>query len=697
MKKLTLKILSVIMACVAAFSVAGCTKQGNENKEQEKPSTSQPKAFEGTHIYTAPETDRFLVKDGACAYTVVVPSVTSAFINKAKTEFLYFFKKATGISLRMISDDQLAYSEHSVGTKYISLGETSLLRSTDIDYGTELLEADGGRIKTKDDNIYIVGGSDAGTLFAVYTFMRITFNYESYTTNTIVIDENVRNLKLRDYDVTDVPDFYRRLPGSAPVQGDTKYSDYDAKYFMHRMGYRETNSRQKYRVHAVRPADNDQGFEVRNDIAEIGHTSDTILTKSEWYNLHPEWFSTNGLQWCYTARGDEASFELMTNMVVECIKYSLITYKESYPDAFSIAVQQEDNDEWCACEACGTLKSKYGTVMGSVIRFMNVVGKKIDAWMALPENAEYRNDNLKIEMFAYMGTENPPARYNETTKKWEPIDDSVILYKNIQVEQAYIYTDHQQSWFSEFNKEFKDKADGWAALGNADQFSWFLYDTLQYNPLYLYDSFNFYTSENFQYRASKGRLSMYVEGNAKYLACSAWVNLKTFLIARLSWDSSLSETELINDYFNAVYGPAAETMRTLFNNVRMYNYQQLEENELLKRHSIFNNVALKCEWKINVLDSWISLADKALTEVEIYKKMNPGIYDRYCYNIELEAISPIYIMLANHEDLLSSTKKNDLISRLRADFTRWPNMEEIGYAHMAGRLIDYVDSITVVE
>ncbi len=692
MKKITLKILSVAMACIASLGVFGCKK--DDTTEEPKNKTT---AFEGTHIYTAPETDRYLVKDGACAYTLVVPSVSSDFLNKAKTEFLYFFKKATGISLRMVSDDQLTSGVHSAGTKYISLGETSLLRSTDIDYGTELLEADGGRIVTKDDNIYIVGGSDAGTLFAVYTFMRITFNYESYTTNTIVIDENVRNLKLRDYDVTDVPDFYMRTPGATPVKGDTKYSDYDAQYFMHRMGYRETNSKQRYRVHAVRPADNEQGFEVRDDITDIGHTTDTILTRSAWYDLHPEWFSTMGLQWCYTAHGDEASFDLMTDMVVECIKYSLITYKDSYPDAYSIAVNQEDNDEWCSCETCGTLKSKYGTVMGAVIRFINVVGKKIDAWMALPENAEYKNDNLKILLLAYMGTENPPVRYNEDTKKWEPIDDSVILYKNVQVEQAYIYTDHQQSWFSEFNKEFKDKADGWAALGNADQLSWYMYDSLQYNPLYLYDSFNFYTSENFQYRASIGRAGMYVEGNSKYLACSAWINLKTFLIARLSWDSSLSETKLIDDYFNAVYGPAAETMRTLFNNVRMYNYQQVEANELFKKHSIFNNVALKCEWKINVLNSWIALADKALTEVELYKTIDPELYDQYCYNIELEAISPIYIMLANHENLLSSTKKNGLISRLRADFGHWPDMEEIGYAHMEGRLIEYVDSISVAE
>ena len=228
MKKRTVwKALSLALAATFCVGVVGC-KDDEEPQEEEGRKEPTRLAFtDGTHVYTAPETDKDFIKNGTCDYTVVVPEVTSNYIRTAQSEFLYFFKKATGIDLRVINDGQLTTKTHSDDTKYISIGETTLLKSTDINYSFETLNYDGGRIVTKGNNIYIVGGYDSGTMFAVYTFLRLTFNYECYTSSTFVIDENVKNMKLKAYDVTDVPDFYHRSRGLGTADTVTAWDTYD--------------------------------------------------------------------------------------------------------------------------------------------------------------------------------------------------------------------------------------------------------------------------------------------------------------------------------------------------------------------------------------------------------------------------------------------------------------------------------------
>lgn len=44
----------------------------------------------------------------------------------------------------------------------------------------------------------------------------------------------------------------------------------------------------------------------------------------------------------------------------------------------------------------------------ALMKFMHDVGKKVDAWMELEENAAYRREDLKYMFFAYLDTSRPP-------------------------------------------------------------------------------------------------------------------------------------------------------------------------------------------------------------------------------------------------------------------------------------------------
>ena len=165
MKKLFSKLTRLaclLLTFVMSFSFIACAGTGNEGEEDtttnnqassentyidtEDYESTVPEGVEefGTHDYTAPMIeDKWLVKDGATLYTLVVPATTveadkTAF-NNSKREFLKFFEQATGIVLDVKIDTSLPVQTHSADQHYISLGKTTLLTSLGdtVDYSKE--------------------------------------------------------------------------------------------------------------------------------------------------------------------------------------------------------------------------------------------------------------------------------------------------------------------------------------------------------------------------------------------------------------------------------------------------------------------------------------------------------------------------------------------------------------------------------
>ena len=196
MMKKTNKILSLILAVISTVCFgAGCAGESVERVERN--------VYNGTHVLTAKETEKDFVKNGRCDYVLVTPKEDSKLLRDAKNEFLYFFEMATGITMKTATDEGLT---HNANSKYISLGETTLLNSANIQWDKKQLGTDGVRIATKDNSVFLVGGSDVGTVNSVYTFMELTFGLQVYYYDCIEIEKNVVNKKLKAYDVTDIPD-----------------------------------------------------------------------------------------------------------------------------------------------------------------------------------------------------------------------------------------------------------------------------------------------------------------------------------------------------------------------------------------------------------------------------------------------------------------------------------------------------------
>lgn len=652
MKKAIKRTLALLLAVCSIVSVgAGCKKK--KKNSDERP-VVKSEFTTGTHEYTAEETNEHMVKNGASEYVVVIPQNADQTIYKAKDEFIWLFKKATNAQLRWRYDGEL---QHSATDKYISIGETSLLNSTGLDKELALLGTDGHRIVTKDNSVYLWGGTPKGSLYSVYTFMSLTFDFEQYYKDCYEIQTDVTNLKLRSYDVTDIPDIALRTDNYG-LYTDTS-DDYDENNFATRM------MMGTHRYDPIMPV-----FVKYNEpdgsASEI-HNCDAYLPESVYKGEHPSWFSTQGnKQLCYTARGNETELELMIEECAKKVENSLkIFTPDKYPQKNVITLTIEDLPGICQCDKCKELATTYKTPCGAVIQFMNRMAAKVDAWMEQPENAAYKRDDFKMIFFAYNDLTYAPCEWDAKTQSWQPIDESVRLADNVGVYLAPIQSlDFQLSIYDEINTRGRENIDAWASI--TDSVYFWTYSTNFNALMYMYDSMNFFNSEGYQYLASKN--TKYIFNQAQHLqhgTGTGWHNLKMYLDAKLSWNTTLDVDELVDNYCRAMFKEAAPIMKSLYLDMRAYMAYINETYNLYQIKSVYAGIDKTQYWPLNTCLSWLDKCEAAWSAIEKYRTTDPELYKKLYYHIGAEYLFPSNHILKKLTTSVPSDQKSKIIKKYK--------------------------------
>ena len=615
-------------------------------------------SFDGVHELTATATENYLVQNGATEYVLVLPSGYSTTLSRAKDEFITLFKAATNIDLSasfVVEGDGLTADSG----KYISLGKTQLFSEAYPREDLSVLGRDGGRILTDGDDIYIVGGTDFGTLYAVYTFMSITFNYEQYSIDCMQIDETY-DKALLEYDVTDIPDFAYRINNYGIYDyGDE--TDENWAHFDERMGFGT------YRNDLLLTVFEEYG--TKSSPNGAFHNSKRYLPDAIYKTAHPDWYATDEAgsytgktQLCYTAHGDEDELALMIEECAKKIENSLTLYpRASAPYKNTVTLTVEDGDGYCTCSACLESVQTYGSYSGMIAQFVNRVGELVEVWMDKAENEPYRRDDFKIIFFAYNAATNAPCVKNENGE-WTAIDESVQLRSNVAVWLAPIKNiEYQQSIYAPINKGGKDNIEAWASL--SDEVYYWTYSTNFSYYMYPYDSFEFfYEDGGYEYLLANGGKYIFNQAqNTQQGALTAWHGLKLYLDAKLSWNCNLNVDTLIDGWFNATFKEAAPTMKSLFEEQRAYYAEMCEEYDLYQVRSIYTKVADPVYWKYNTLTEWLSLYDTALTSVAGYQTADPDLYAAIEKNIKTEWVSTAYMLLNLWTNKLGSENAEALL------------------------------------
>jgi len=346
-------------------------------------------------------------------YAVLLPETPTKSEVFASEELVRFFEQATNEVLVVIKENSKEFFAFS--GKYFSIGNTALFKQSGEILTLENMNVDGIRVFTKDGNALMNGFSESGKIYAVYEFLKTQFGFTVYAPDEIYIQQS-NSFALKDMDITSIPDFVGRdVHNYTPI--------YDPLYSL------------RIRSNGVRtvfPEEYGEGSVWSKTY--WCHSTFLLLPPDRYAENHPEWYTDNKLQLCIaTALEDTEEGRLMYSTFMENFKAVIL----AEPKAKYFIVGQEDVGYTCDREKSKRMNAQYGgekqASSGTLMVFINKVAREIKAW--LKETAPERADSVKIVIFAYQKTQQPPVTWNEEKGKYECVPE-VVPEDNIVVRFA---------------------------------------------------------------------------------------------------------------------------------------------------------------------------------------------------------------------------------------------------------------------
>ncbi|MBQ9734846.1 MAG: DUF4838 domain-containing protein [Clostridia bacterium] len=607
MKKFV-KLASIVMAAVTAFSLIGCNDSSNSdaNKVLTPDGTyltytnTIPKVEGTVHERKVGTTSHKIIQGGNSPYVIVLPAQKGNYLNKAYAEFNYFLNEAAGFKMDVISDAGVTYSDDAT---YISMGDTTILRESGITVDYETLGRQGYQIDTKGKSIFI-SGKERGCLWGMYDLLGELFGYEMLHNQYYTLDKNVTDLALPDFEIKEVPDF------------DYRVTSYGGIYL---------NETAATRMRMIR----DSNIYVKNTHS---HSSFRMVPPETYKSAHPEWYSNSGRQLCYTAGGDEKSYQELVKVASDFIIGKL---KEDLEHEL-VSMAQQDYNEWCTCDTCKASKDYYGTNAATAIHWTNDVADTVQAW--IDENQPGRD--ITFNMIVYHQTEKAPVKKDENGN-YVAIDDSVKLHDNVAANIAPIAADFVSSINDSANAAMKETFESWQAL--TDQYGSWLYDIVYCDKYRLvpYDTWG-NSPDMLRFLKNMGTYLVFPEAAISQQQQSNFDALKQYLWSKLMWDVNLDVTTLINHYIDTLYRDAAPMMKQAYWNMRaeLYNHKLLGRDG-----SCWTNSFKTKYWGKRYLVNQVEIIESAYALIEKYAQADPDYYAFAKDEIARESVGPRYMLV----------------------------------------------------
>lgn len=643
------KILIIFLVLVMAFCTFGCTGCKSCGEENDNPEVIK--------------TDKYLLKDGKTDYVIVVPEKSDSMENIAAEEMISIFNESTGVTLKTVSDSGLTFEKSS---KYISIGNTTLVSSSGLEVPEKAKGVNAYMIKTVGNSIFCVGGTEYGVVYGVYELLYRMLNFEQFYTDCYTLDKAVSDLTLDIYNIVHSPSILRRM-------GNDGF-----------MAYNPNVARRMRSPYTYTSLSMGMG-----KISSTGHNTLPILpieTYGEEYGDY--WYdnASNPNQLCWTAHGNEQMYDKMvktfSDRVKEVIKYCYKDGKKYF------IVSNMDDYSSCSCNACLKMYEKYGCDSGAFIIFINKVYDNIMQWMQTDaEGKNYYIEDFTIRIQAYYKFEKAPARYDSTQKKWVPIDDEIVLRPGVIVDIAPIFINYTKSIYDEDNKTYLDTFLGWDAISSA--FSVWLYCTNFNNYMYPFESYN-YMQDYYQLLSDLGTEVFNDQTqNGNNNGMTGFHILKSYLSSKLAYNADADINELINRFFNAYFGEAAEDMLKFFNSVRsFFKYQQNELGLYTGMKPVQGIIEDKKFWPKPIIDLWQGYVEDALKKIETIKSTDSERYATLYKHIVCERIFLDYVYIQFYGTNLGSSLP-EYIDRIIADI----ELNGINRVGEGRRISEYIDDI----
>ena len=512
--------------------------------------------------------------------TVVLPNDCDEMTETAGAEFVRLFTEATELSVDIAYESEVTPSANGY---YYFIGNTDALAAQKIDASYSLLGDSGVVIKTVDNADYLAGATQKAILYAVYEYMNQAFGYEFYAADEAFIGDGSDSARLR-FDIVYRPSVANPCMMAGELNGD------DTLYYKYRF--------QNYY----------QTWVAKNSDVYYAHTYFKILPKEKYFSEDPDWYSPDEEHKNLCLTRDPA---MIDEFVKNCQEVIAADNGHNY-----FMLGQEDNFEFCGCESCKKRIAELGGFSsGVMMEFTNEVVRRLNDWM----ETEYPERNITFVTFAYNHTKEPPVTYNEKTKTYQPVSDTVVAEKNVSVQ----YVINMCDYYAPYNKSKSIVAalDGWSAL--SDSLTIWEYSTNFENYLDCFDNFGS-MAENIRLLESHG--VDYIVEQAAYNTCTtAFSELRLYLWSKLMWNSQLNTADLIDDFMFRYYKEGADDVRAYFD--ELYSHVDM----LVKEYGVSvrsggNECMIKTYWPYSKLNS---LKEHLLDAYEAIKPLQSTQLLRY--------------------------------------------------------------------
>lgn len=623
-----------------------------------------------------------------------------------------YFLLSTGVQIPVVTETQFSSNKTE---RFISVGYTTLAENRGITLDNYDLGFSGYAIKTINGNTYVVSGNKASIVGAVFGYLNRELGVEVYAQDCYSYTENDSSYVLSGIDEVFIPDMdiatvdmtYATANGLHYKMGYVARAEniFSVSASAHQtmwtyipldthtaggntyQGYTNTHPKwyNKYATgwwegEYVSVSDYVNGIDGHNlsddektilinaynatiDKGNYSYiekyqlkkaykgsvTEGKDLTDDEILILKNAYKQKFPTQVCFNANGDAAELELMKQEFLTRMKWGLKRWPTSYIFIFGM----EDNADRCDCTNCTEMKAKYGVDNAASVIFANSVAEMMKAWMETPEGLPYKKD-FKILIDAYEADIKAPVKYNETTGKYEPIDELVVCNENVSVFFAPAHMDFKRSIFDDVNRETYEAFEGWKVC-SPHGISLYLYQTNYRSPLFFFDTYT-NMKELYQYLATGNIEFVHNSGSGYNPVTPGFEVVTTYIQSLLVKDVETDVDAATERFFDNYYGVASTAMKDYFNSYITW-CKHLDEDGIYKTdeagtymwetmHREFTYWDDGDYSSLEILDEWKGYTDAALTAISTALSdgtIDSDTYDTLYKRIILERIPIFYV------------------------------------------------------
>lgn len=441
------------------------------------------------------QTKLVLANEGKSNYQIIISKNADTIDKRAAFILQDYLKKISGVQLIVKTD------EYAQRTFEIVIGKTNRINESEWHTVSADLQEDGYYLKTKGNKLFIAGGTGKGVIYGVVSFLEDYLGCRKYSPQ-VEFNPDLKIITIKSINDKQVPPAGIRIINGG-FAADTDYKDW-----------------RKINTVADNWSDKDwKGYYV--------HTFNRLVPSNNYFETHPEYFSLINNKRIPYGQLCLSNPEVFV-IAVRKLKEEMLLH----PQIKYWSVSQNDNYDYCQCDACKKIDAIDGGPTGSLLNFVNKVAA------AFPDKI--------ITTLAYQISRKPPIQTR-------PASNVMITLCTIELNRSLPIESDPAS------TSFKNDIIGWSKICK----NIMLWDYEVQFTNYLCPFPLFHTLQpNIQFFTKYNVTAHFQQCNAEHGV--EFAELKTYLLSKLLWNPAADANAIIDDFMKGYYGKAARYIREYF-------------------------------------------------------------------------------------------------------------------------------------